>query len=366
MAMASVVNTLLFLAILLPSMHPIEAQIGVCYGKYARTGDNLPSDPEVVGLYERNGIGSMRIYDRDESILQAVKGSNIKLIIAVPNADIQSIGGSDQSAATQFVQQYVIPYASNIKYIAVGNEVAMGSPEASLVGPAMQNVLKALNAANLGAQIKVTTAIGTSLVVDAYPPSNGRFSNLEFMTPVANFLAGNGSPLLLNVYTYYAYADPGNTKIPLDYALLTSTSPSFIDQGNGLPYSNLFDALVDATYAALSKATTLSSVQSNSGGSSTKIVGSETGWSSSKTFPSANGYYYPNTEGGETPGNAETYYRNIINHAKQGTPLKPGPMEIYLYEMFDEGKKGGDTDPAEKNFGLFHPDGQPKYQLNFS
>ncbi|KAJ8446881.1 hypothetical protein Cgig2_016191 [Carnegiea gigantea] len=331
-----------------------EAQIGVCYGKYA--GDNLPSAQDVVNLCKSNGIGSMRINDLDEGILQAVQGSGIKLIIQVPNDNIQSIG-SDPSAATQFVQRYVVPYASSIKYIAVGNEVPMNSPQAALVGPAMQNVLNALNSANLGGQIKVSTAISTSLVVNAYPPSNGVFSNLGFMGPVANFLASNGSPLLLNVYTYFAYADPGNTsKISLDYALFRSSSPAFTDPNNGLQYYNLFDALVDATYAALNKATT---VQSNS---DPKIVLPESGWLSGG-FPPRSAYY-TNAGGGKTLDNARTYYSNLISHAKQGTPLKPGPMEIYLFEMFDEDNKPGDV---EKHFGLFYPNNQQsKYQLKFN
>jgi len=331
----------------------VDAQIGVCYGKYA--GDNLPSAQDVVNLCKSHGIGSMRIYDLDEGILQAVQGSGIKLIIQVPNDNIQSIG-SDPSAATQFVQRYVVPYASSIKYIAVGNEVPMDSPQAPLVGPAMQNVLNALNSANLGGQIKVSTAISTSLVVNAYPPSNGVFSNLGFMGPVANFLASNGSPLLLNVYTYFAYADPGNTgTISLDYALFTSSNPAFTDPNNGLQYYNLFDALVDATYAALKKATTAVS------NSDTKIVQHESGWPSGR-FPRRSAYY-TNAGGGETLDNARTYYSNLISHAKQGTPLKPGPMEIYLFEMFDEDNKPGDV---EKHFGLFYPNQQPKYQLNFN
>ncbi|KAJ8446879.1 LOW QUALITY PROTEIN: hypothetical protein Cgig2_016189 [Carnegiea gigantea] len=377
-------------AFLLSILRPTEAQIGVCYGKYA--GDNLPSAQDVVNLYKSNGIGSMRIYDLDEGILQAVQGSGIKLIIQVPNDNIQSIG-SDPSAATQFVQRYVVPYASSIKYIAVGNEVPLNSPQAPLVGPAMQNVLNALNSANLGGQIKVTTAIGTSLVITLTPHPT---VNLGFMGPVANFLASNGSPLLLNVYTYFAYADPGNTgTISLDYALFTSSNPAFTDPNNGLQYYNLFDALVDATYAALNKATTAQSnsdtkiVQSEtgwpSGGfpprsahllSDTKIVHSETGWPSGGFPPRSAHYtgwppggfpprsaYYTNAGGGETIDNARTYYSNVISHAKQGTPLKPGPMEIYLFEMFDEDNKPGDV---EKHFGLFYPNQQSKYQLNFN
>lgn len=84
-----------------------------------------------------------------------------------------------------------------------------------------------------------------------------------------------------------------------------------------------------------------------------QIVVSESGW------PSAGGT-------GATTENAGTYYKNLINHAKSGngTPKKPGgPIEVYLFAMFDENKKSGAE--SEKHFGVFNPDKSAKYQLSF-
>jgi exo-beta-1,3-glucanase (GH17 family) len=114
-----------------------------------------------------------------------------------------------------------------------------------------------------------------------------------------------------------------------------------VSDTNGLTYTNLFDAMVDAVHAALDKV----------GGGSVDVVVSESGW------PSADGR-------GASVENARTYNQNLISHAGKGTPRKPGPMEVYVFAMFNEDGKGGD--PTEKKFGLFNPDKTPVYPINFA
>ncbi|PRQ33064.1 putative glucan endo-1,3-beta-D-glucosidase [Rosa chinensis] len=326
---------LLLLVLLMPALQMTGAQsVGVCYG---RNGDNLPTDTEVVDLYKSNGIGRMRIYEPNQATLEALKGSNIELIVTILNNHLQEL--TDAAAATNWVQQNVQPYAADVKfkYIAVGNEVHPDAAEAKYLLPAIQNIQNAVTAANL--QVKVSTAIDTTLTQN-FPPSNGAFSDAanSFITPIITFLGNNGSPLLANIYPYFAYVD-NPADIKLEYALFTSPGVVVQDGSNG--YQNLFDALLDTLYSALEKA----------GAPNMAIVVSESGW------PSAG-------SDAATTGNAGTYYSNLIKHVKTGTPKRPnGGIETYLFAMFDENLKTGDE--VEKHFGLFFPNKQPKYQLTF-
>ncbi|XP_004297245.1 PREDICTED: glucan endo-1,3-beta-glucosidase-like [Fragaria vesca subsp. vesca] len=330
---------LLLLVLFMPALQITGAQsAGVCYG---RNGNNLPSDTEVVDLYKSNGIGRMRIYEPNQATLEALRGSNIELMVTILNNNLQAL--TDAAAATDWVQKNVQPYSADVKfkYIAVGNEVHPDAAEAKYLLPAIQNIQNAVTAANLQGQIKVSTAIDTTfLLPDFVLPSNGAFSDAanSFITPIITFLSNNGAPLLVNIYPYFAYiGDPVNIK--LEYALFTSPGVELQDGSNG--YQNIFDALLDTHYSALEKA----------GAPNMAIVVSESGWPS---------------EGGDaaTTGNAGTYYSKLINHVKTGTPKRPnGAIETYLFAMFDENLKDGAE--VEKHFGIFSPNKQPKYQLTF-
>ncbi|KAL1324524.1 hypothetical protein HN51_034717 [Arachis hypogaea] len=326
--------TAIFLLIgIFSSVQFADAQVGVCYG---RNGDNLPSQQQVINLYKSNGITRMRIYDPDQATLQALKGSNIELILDVPNDNLQSL--TDSTTATNWVNTNIKAFSDvKFKYIAVGNEVDPSDSNSQNILPAMQNIQNAINSANLQNQIKVSTAIQTGLVTNSYPPSNGVFTDSasNFIKPIVNFLVQNGAPLLVNVYPYFSYAQ-NQQSISIEYALFTQ-------QGNNdVGYQNLFDAILDSVYAALEKL----------GANNLNIVVSESGW------PSAGGV-------AASVDNAGTYYKNLINHVKGGTVKRPnGPIETYLFAMFDEDLKTGDE--TEKHFGVFNPDQSPKYQLSFN
>ncbi|KDP26102.1 hypothetical protein JCGZ_21135 [Jatropha curcas] len=261
---SSTVSMMLFFGLLLASFDTTDAQIGVCYGTL---GNNLPPPTDVISLFNQYGIRRLRIYSPNQAIQQALRGSNIELMLGLPNVDLQKVASS-QAEANIWVQNNVLNYTEvRFRYIAVGNEVSPSDSFAEFLVPAMINIRKALVSAGLGPAIKVSTAITTGTLSESYPSSKGSFAQAyrSILDPLIQFLVANRSPLLVNLYPYFSYA-ANAPDISLGYALFTA--PSTVVSDPPFIYRNLFDAMVDTFYAALAK----------SNGSSLEIVVSETGW----------------------------------------------------------------------------------------
>ncbi|KAI3874657.1 hypothetical protein MKX03_022092 [Papaver bracteatum] len=318
----------------------VACRSGKCWCELWNARKQLTIPTEVVKLLRSRNVDRVRLFSPDTDALDALRGSGIQVVLVVPNPDVQRIG-NDPEFARNWVNNNVLAFNDvQFRYISVGNEIEIPSAaESNSILPAMKNLNDAIRAA--GKTIAVSTTIKFSLVQDSSPPSKGRFTDSsEIMTSIVEFLAANGSPLLVNIYPYFSYND--NQQIPLDFALFTADRVVVTD--NGLQYRNLFDAMTDAAYAAIEKV----------GGSNVDIVIAESGW--------------PSGENGNiaTIPNAQTYVNNLISHVSgtSGTPKKPGKsIETYIFALFNENMKG--DPPTERHFGLYFPDMTEIYPVTF-
>lgn len=99
-----------------------EAQaVGLCYGK---KWQRLTISQDVVDLYKANGITNMGVPDPIPETLIALKGSNIGIILSIPNDNLQAL--TDPNEAYKWVVDNVISYIAQVKirYISVGNEIS--------------------------------------------------------------------------------------------------------------------------------------------------------------------------------------------------------------------------------------------------
>lgn len=172
-------------------------------------------------------------------------------------------------------------------------------------------------------------------------PSTGDFRSdiHDLMVQISQFLSDNGAPVTVNIYPFISvYKDPN---FPLDYAFFDGYSSPIND--NGRIYNNVFDANHDTLIWALQK---------NGIGNLSIIVG-EFGWP---------------TDGDRNANiqNAQRFNQGFMSHISggKGTPMRPGPVDAYLFSLIDEDAKSIQPGNFERHWGVFNYDGTPKYNLS--
>lgn len=313
---------------------------------------DMPHPTQIVALLKAQQIQHIRLYNADQAMLTALSKSGIQVVISVPNEELLAIGQSN-STASNWVSRNVLAYypATNITAICVGSEVLTTLPNvAKVLVNALNYIHSALVASNLDRHIKVSTPLPSTMILDSFPPSQAFFNTSmnQVLKPMLDFLQSTQSYLMLNVYPYHDYME-SNGVIPLDYALFKPIPPNkeSIDSNTLLHYSNVFDAVVDAAYFAMSYMNY----------TNIPVVVTETGWPSKGD----------SNEPGATLANANTYNSNLIKHVlnKTGTPKLPGiGVSTYIYELYNEDKQPGAM--SEKNWGLFDSNGVPVYVLQLT
>ncbi|KAL5802393.1 hypothetical protein ACOSQ4_030698 [Xanthoceras sorbifolium] len=344
MSMATFTFSCFFFFFLSASVFADTGMIGINYGRIA---NDLPTPEKVVALLKSQGIDRIKLYDTDSTVLTALANSDIKVVVALPN-ELLSSAAADQSFADNWVQANISKYypSTKIEAIAVGNEVFVDPKNTTnYLVPAMKNLYNSLKKYQLDSSIKLSSPIALSALQNSYPSSAGSFKPELVETaikPMLDFLRQTGSYLMVNAYPFFAYSANSDV-ISLDYALFKE-NPGVVDSGNGLKYNSLFDAQVDAVFAAMS-ALNFNDV---------KMVVTETGW------PSIG----DEKETGAGQDNAASYNGNLVRRvlSGSGTPLRPKePINVYLFALFNENQKPGPT--SERNYGLFYPNEQKVYDV---
>ncbi|KAG2333170.1 hypothetical protein Bca52824_004350 [Brassica carinata] len=286
-----------------PFTYADSGMIGVNYGRIA---NNLPAPEKVVELLKSQGINRVKLFDTDKTVLTALANSGIKVVVSLPNENLTA-AAADQSFTDNWVQENVKKYtpATDIEAIAVGNEVFVDPKNTTkYLVAAMTNVQSSLVKYNLAESVKVSSPIALSALANSYPPSAGSFKPdlIEpVIKPMLDLLRKTSSYVMVNAYPFFAYAANAD-KIPLDYALFKENAGN-VDPGNGLKYNSLFDAQIDAVFAAMAAV----------GFDDVKL-----------------------TE----------------------------PLNVYLFALFNENQKTGPT--SERNYGLFYPNENKVYDVPFS
>ncbi|KAJ1379205.1 Glycoside hydrolase family 17 [Sesbania bispinosa] len=321
------------------------------YGvNYGRIADNLPPPESVVTLLKAAKIKNIRIYDADHQVLKAFKGSGIEIVVGLGNEFLKDMSVGEDSAM-RWIKENVQPFlpGTKIRGIAVGNEI-LGGKDVELwevLLPAAKNVYNALNKLGLEDDIQVSSPHSEAVFANSFPPSSCTFKEdvLPYMKPLLQFFSQIGSPFFINAYPFLAYKnDPQH--IDLNYALFQKSNGIY-DAKTKLHYDNMFEAQVDAAYAALEKV----------GFVKMDVIVSETGWAS----------HGDENEAGATVENARTYNGNLRKKLlkKKGTPYRPKKVvRAYVFALFNENLKPGPT--SERNFGLFKADGSIAYDIGFT
>ncbi|KZV19798.1 glucan endo-1,3-beta-glucosidase 6-like [Dorcoceras hygrometricum] len=337
-------NQVLALAVfkVLFSMNTVHG-IGANWGTQS---SHLLPPPIVVKLLRDNGIQKLKLFDAEASVLRALSGSGIEVMVGIPNEMLASLANS-VDAAERWVEKNVSTYVSSnsvdIRYVAVGNEPFLQSSNGSFIGttfPALKNIQAALIKAGLGSRVRVTIPLNADVYQSSTEnPSTGDFRPeiRDLMVQIASFLSLNGGIFTVNIYPFISlYKDPN---FPVDYAFFDGYSSPIND--NGRIYTNVFDANYDTLVWALQK---------NGFGNLTTVVG-EIGWPTD----------------GDRNANiafAQRFNQGFISHMNVGTPMKPGPLDVYLFSLIDEDAKSIQPGNFERHWGIFKYDGTPKYNLS--
>ncbi|MED6145383.1 hypothetical protein PIB30_024742 [Stylosanthes scabra] len=310
---------------------------------------SYPLNPStVVDLLKNNGIKKVKLFDADSWTLSALAGTGIEVMVGIPNDQMERL--SDIGEAEEWVRKNLTKHLRNgvdIRYISVGNEPFLTSYGSKYTGstlPAMKTIHEAVENIGVSDQVKVTSCLNADVLVSSSDkPSDGEFRGdiKDVMKEMIEFLDYGDSPFFVNIYPFLSlYLNPN---FPEELAFFDGSGKSFEDKG--AVYTNVFDANVDTLVWALKK----------EGHPDIKIIVGEVGWPT-------DGHKSANED------KAKRFYDGFLKKLgnKQGSPLHPDVLDVYLFGLFDENLKSIEPGKFERHWGIFGYDGKPKFPIDFS
>ncbi|KAL9313741.1 hypothetical protein ACSQ67_019193 [Phaseolus vulgaris] len=306
----------------------------------------------VVNMLKDNGFKKVKLFDADPWTVSTLSGTNIEVMVGIPNDQLSKFAGSS-SSAEDWVKENITKHLRgrhetvNIRYVSVGNEPFMKDYKGAYVQttfPAMQNIYRAIDKAGFGDTVKVTTALNADVYESpSNKPSDGDFRSdiRDSIQQILSFLHETNSPFLVNIYPFLSLYQ--NDNFPEEFAFFDGEGRTVED--NNVQYNNAYDANLDTLVWSLKKA----------GYPDMRIVVGEIGWPT-------DGNKHANNK------NAKRFYQGLLKNmaSKQGTPLRPGAMEMYLFSLTDENMKSIEPGKFERHWGIFGYDGSAKFPLDFS
>ncbi|CAL9125417.1 unnamed protein product [Musa acuminata var. zebrina] len=340
---------LLCVALLVVAMATGGGAVGVNWGKMAT--HRLPPK-KVVKMLVENGFDKVKMFDADSDMLEALTGTDIEVMVGIPNYMLEAVS-IDQQRAADWVDENVTSWrytgGVNIKYVAVGNEPLLRAYGGNYSRPtlrALKKIQKALDDSGLGSHVKATVPFNADIYTSPGPhpvPSAGHFQpeTRETVLKILAVLSENNAPFVVNIHPFLsAY---GDKYFPVDFAFF-GVAKTRVSDGEAV-YTNVLDASFDTLVWSLRKA----------GYPDMPIIIGEIGWP---------------TDGDKNANvkMAKEFNRGLLRHVTggKGTPARNGSMEVYLFSLMDEDDKSIAPGPFERHWGIFEFDGKPKYGLDLS
>ncbi|KAJ0590000.1 putative glucan endo-1,3-beta-D-glucosidase [Helianthus annuus] len=146
------------------------------------------------------------------------------------------------------------------------------------------------------------------------------------------------TPFTVNIYPFLSLY--GNDNFPIDFAFFDGAPQPVVD--NRIQYTNVFNANYDTLVSALKAA----------GSGDMPIIVGEVGWP---------------TDGDKNANvnMAYRFYNGLLPRlaSNKGTPLRPGPIEVYLFGLIDEDAKSIAPGNFERHWGIFRYDRRQAAQV---